>query len=141
MELCYTKYAALQRSIAKKTTLHCSRLLLLLLLCVARKKKKKKVTAAAVAFFCLVWSCAATQFHEEGDSNCSRLLLSTMELRGNAQLHEESSLCCGAAQLHEEGDGNAAPRRRRRQCSSMKKAMAVQLHEEGDGNAAPRRRR
>jgi len=64
----------------------------------------KKARATAVAFFCLLWSCAAAQFHEEGDGTCRRLLLSTVELRCNAT---------------EEGDFVAEL------CSSTKKATAA----------------
>jgi len=48
----------------------------------------KKATAATIAFFYLVWSCAAVQLHEEGDS--------VVELRCSATPRRRR-FCCGAA--------------------------------------------
>jgi len=44
-----------------------------------QRTSTKKAMAAAVTFFCLLWSCVATQLREEGDGNYCRLLLPAVE--------------------------------------------------------------
>ncbi len=108
--------AALQRSIAKKATLRCNRLLLLL--------------------------CVAAQLHKKGDNSYRCLLLSAMELRCSST--EEGDfvveLRCVAAQRSRRRQQrcSAVPRRRRRQLPSPSSLLgscaAAQRHEEGDSN-------
>ncbi len=93
--------SAAQRSSTKKAT---AAAVAFFYLCGAtlQRNSMKKATVVAITFFCLLWNCVAAQLHEEGDSNCHRLLLSATELRCSAapqrkrrQLPSPSSVCCG----------------------------------------------